>query len=71
LNRTQDLDIPKQRKSHAANKVDVIEALGDISGMTVAEIAEATGRTARGIRTIITRRGLECADYKAKKKKVA
>jgi hypothetical protein len=68
LNRTQGLDIPKQRESHAANKEDVIEALGDISGMTVDEIAEATGKTARGIRTIITRRGLECADYKAKKK---
>jgi hypothetical protein len=47
---------------------DIAEALGDISGMTVDEIAEATGKTARGIRTIITRRGLECADYKAKKK---
>lgn len=68
LNRTQGLDIPKQRESHAANKEDVIEALGDISSMTVEEIAEKTGKTARGIRTIITRRGLECADYKAKKK---
>lgn len=68
LNRTQGLEIPKQRESHAANKVDVIEALGDISEMTVAEIAEATGKTERGIRTIITRRNLVCKDYKAKKK---
>jgi len=66
LNRTQGLDIPKQRDK--VEKVDVIEALGDITGLTVAEIAEKTGKTVRGIKTIITRRGLECADYKAKKK---
>lgn len=66
LNRTQGLDIPKQRDH--VEKVDVIEALGDISAMTVAEIAEKTGKTVRGIKTIITRRNLTCADYKAKKK---
>lgn len=71
LNRTQDLPIPAQRESHAANKVDPVEALGDISELTVAEIAEKTGKTVRGIKTIITRRGLECADYKAKKKAAA
>lgn len=69
LNRTQGLEIPKQR-DHVV-KVDAIDALGDISKLTVAEIAEATGKTPRGIRTIITRRGLECADYKAKKSKAA
>jgi len=72
LNRTDVLDsIPTQKESHAANKVDVIEALGDISELTVAEIAEKTGKTVRGIKTIITRRGLVCADYKAKKKAAA
>jgi len=71
LNRTQGLDIPKQRESHAANKVDAIDALGDISEMTVAEIAEKTGKTPRGIRTIITRRGKKCKDYSAKKKAAA
>jgi predicted HTH domain antitoxin len=72
LNRTGVLEsIPKQRESHAANKVDVISALGDISEMTVAEIAEASGKTVRGIKTIITRRGLEAKDYKAKAKKSA
>lgn len=71
LNRLTGLEIPKQRESHAAAKAqDPIEALGDkILEMTVAQIAEAVGKTPRGIRTIITRRGLECADYKAKAKK--
>jgi len=72
LNRTQGLEIPKQRESHAATKVDPIEALGSkLADMTVAEIAEATGKSPRGVRTIITRRGLVCADYKAKAKKEA
>jgi transposase len=71
LNRTQGLDIPKQRESHANTKADPIAALGDISEMTVAEIAEKTGKTPRGVRTIITRRQLACADYKAKNKKAA
>lgn len=72
LTRTEVLDgIPAQKESHAATKVDPIEALGDISGMTVAEIAEASGKTVRGVKTIITRRGLEAADYKAKAKKAA
>ena len=73
LNRTEVLSsIPKQRESHASNKVDPIDELGDsIANMTVEQIAEATGKTPRGVRTIITRRGLVCSDYKAKKKAVA
>lgn len=72
LNRTKVLEsIPKQRESHAANKEDPIEALGDLSDLTVAEIAEKSGKTVRGVKTIITRRGLAAKDYKAKTKKVA
>jgi hypothetical protein len=72
LNRTEVLaSIPKQR-DRAPAKVDPIDELGDkIVEMTVNEIAEATGKTPRGVRTIITRRGLVCADYKAKKKAAA
>lgn len=69
LSRTEGIDIPKQRESHAAVKVDPLEALGDISNMTVAEIAEQIGKTERGVKVMITHRGLECADYKAKKSK--
>lgn len=72
LNRTEVLaSIPVQRESHAVQKIDPIEALGDISSMTVKEIAEASGKTERGVKTIITRRQLVCADYKAKVKKAA
>ena len=67
----EDVSIPKQRESYAQTKNDPLEALGDISEMTVAEIAEAIGKTPRGVKTMITHRGLECADYKAKKRKEA
>lgn len=71
LNRTQGLDIPKQRESHANVEVDVIADLnanGKLADLTVNEIAEASGKSPRGVRTIITRRGYACADYKAKVK---
>ena len=47
--------------------------LGDVSGMTVEEIAEAIGKTARGVKTMLTRRGLSASDYDgaARKEKAA
>lgn len=62
--------IPAQKESHAKDNVDQIEALGaTISGMTVAEIATSTGKTERGIRTTLTRRGINAADYSGVAKK--
>jgi hypothetical protein len=65
--------IPKQRDTKAKEKVDALEALGDISDFTVEVLAEKLGKTPRGIRTMLTRRGLVCADYDgaAKKAKAA
>lgn len=57
-------EIPKQKESHAKDVVDTIAALGDaIKGMTVAAIAAAVDKTERGVRTILTRRGIKAADY--------
>lgn len=62
--------IPAQRESHAKDQVDPIVALGDsISSMTVAEIAKAVDKTERGLRTLLTRRGINVADYKGADKK--
>jgi len=61
--------IPAQREHHAKTKVDPLEALGDISEMTVAEIAEEIGKSERGVKQMITYRQLHCADYKAKPRK--
>lgn len=56
--------IPAQRVSTAKEQVDPVDALGDkVASMTVAEIAAAAGKTERGIRTMLTRRGIKVADY--------
>lgn len=73
LTRTGELEsIPAQRDK-VAPKVDYFEALGSakIAELTVAELSEGSGKTPRGVRTILTRRGYDAADYKAKKKAVA
>lgn len=59
---------PKQEQSHAKAKVDPLADLGDVSEMTVAEIAEAIDKTPRGVKVMLTHRDLNCADYKSKKK---
>jgi len=55
--------IPKQRETRAAERQDPLTALGDISGMSVAEIAEAIEKSPRGVKTMLTRRGLTASDY--------
>lgn len=62
--------IPEQKESHAKNVVDGITELGaTIAAMTVAEIAKAVDKTERGIKTILTRRGIKVADYDGVAKK--
>lgn len=69
LLRNGDIEsIPPQKQSYAAKREDPFEGL-DVAEMTVAEIAEATGKSVRGVKTMITHRGLSCADYKAKPRK--
>lgn len=56
-----ELPAQRDRKAQAA---DVFEELGDsLSSLTVEELAERTGKTARGIKTTLTRRKLKAADY--------
>lgn len=72
--RSGDLDaIPKQRDTKSKEKVDELEALGDVSSYTVEKLAEVLSKTPRGIRTMLTRRGITVADYDgaAKKAKAA
>ena len=74
LLRSGDIDaIPRQEHTKGSTKEDPLADLGDISGMTVEEIAEAIGKTARGVKTMLTRRGLIAEDYDgaAKKEKAA
>lgn len=62
--------IPSQKESHAKEAGDPVEALGtDIVSMTVADIAKAVDKTERGVRTLLTRRGLTVKDYDGAAKK--
>jgi len=54
--------IPRQENTKGASNVDPLADL-DVSGMTVEAIAEAIGKTARGVKTMLTRRGLTASDY--------
>lgn len=75
LSRTGEISkIPAQRESHKKNAVDPVDALGEgIAKMTVEEIAKAVDKTERGVRTLLTRRGIAVANYdgKAKQEKAA
>lgn len=64
--------MPKQRTVKGA-AADAFAELGDVSGMTVAQIAEKLGKTERGVKTTLTRRGLTATDYDgaAKQKKAS
>lgn len=62
--------IPAQKQSHAKESIDPVTALGTaIATMTVAEIAAAVDKTERGLRTLLTRRGIKVADYDGAQKK--
>jgi hypothetical protein len=72
--RSGDIDaIPRQEHTKGTSKEDPLADLGNIAEMTVEEIADAIGKTARGVKTMLTRRGLVAADYDgaAKKEKAA
>ena len=62
--------IPAQKESHAKESTDPVDALGaDIVNMTVADIATAIDKTERGVRTLLTRRGIDAKDYSGSQKK--
>lgn len=60
--------VPKQ--TSVKERVDALASVVDnLSTMTVAEIATAIEKTERGVKTMLTRRGLTCADYDGAKRK--
>lgn len=69
MSRTDDsIVIPKQRNYKSKETVDPIEALGDISEMTVSAIAGKIDKSERGVKTMLTHRGLTCKDYDGAKR---
>ena len=64
LLRSGDINaIPRQETTKGTAKADPFEDIADIASMTVEQIAETIGKTARGVKTMLTRRGLAAADY--------
>lgn len=62
--------IPAQRDHIERDVIDPVNALGDgIANMTVAAIAKAVDKTERGVKTLLTRRGINCADYNGEAKR--
>lgn len=62
--------IPAQKASHSNAQPDPVAQLGDkIGTMTVSQIAQAVDKTERGIKTMLTRRGIAVADYDGAAKK--
>lgn len=62
LFKSHGITMPTQNKSNAQAKKDVLEGL-DVASMTVEQLVEETGHSARGIRSMLSRRGITCADY--------
>ena len=55
--------MPTQEVTAASKTADPIAELTNLEEMTVEEIAEATGKSERGIKSILSRRGLTSANY--------
>jgi len=69
LSRSNDgISIPKQKNYKTKDSVDPIQALGDISDLTVDEIAEKIEKTARGVKTMLTHRNISCKNYNGAKR---
>lgn len=54
--------MPAQESSKAKAPSDFLQGI-DVESKTVAEIAKATGRSERGIKSALTRRGISAVDY--------
>jgi hypothetical protein len=61
---SMSLKAPQRDKK--ATKSDPYEGIEDMLDKSVEEIATAFDKTVRGVKTVLTRRGLSCADYTPK-----
>ena len=69
LTRSGELDaMPKQATSTAKEAADVLAGV-DVANLTVEQIAEQTGKTVRGIKSMLSRRGVDAANYKGAAKR--
>lgn len=63
-------EIPHQAESKATVRADWLEPVMDeMADLTVAQIAEKVGKSERGVKNALTRRGLACADHNGEKQR--
>ncbi len=55
-------EMPKLATSTAKKVEDMFEGL-DLPNLTIAQIAEETGKTEKGVKSALTRRGVSCSDH--------
>ena len=60
------MGLKAEQKNKKGAKADPYEGIEDMLDQTVEQIAEAFDKTVRGVKTVLTRRGLSCADYTPK-----
>jgi hypothetical protein len=60
------LGLKAPQRDKKATKADPYDGIENMLESTVEEIAESFGKTPRGVRTVLTRRGLSCSDYTPK-----
>jgi hypothetical protein len=60
------LGMKAEQKNKKGAKSDPYEGIEDMLDKTVEQLAEEFSKTARGVKTVLTRRGLTCADYSPK-----
>lgn len=67
LNRQRGMEIPPQKHKVSTDKADAMSGL-DVPALTVAEIAEKLEKSERGVKTMLTHRGLVAKDYDGSKR---
>lgn len=63
-----DITIPKQ-KNYVDQKKDAFTELGDVTALTVEDIATTIGKSPRGVKVLLTHRGIDCSNYKGATRK--
>jgi hypothetical protein len=60
------MGLKAEQKNKKGAKADPYEGIEDMLDQSVEQIAESFGKTVRGVKTVLTRRGLSCSDYTPK-----
>jgi hypothetical protein len=66
--KTHGIPYPQQKNKKEKANSDPFAAIEDIEEKTVAVIAETIGKSERGVKTMLTHRGISVADYDGAKK---